>query len=76
MSERSQALPGLLAMPDVQAVFGRSPRTIRRWIRRGHLVPVRIGGAVFFRESDIRKLIAGDLRAACGLPDTAQPDNG
>lgn len=45
--------PTLLTTAQVAARFGRCPRTIRNWVRAGHLRPVRIGGAVFFREDDI-----------------------
>jgi hypothetical protein len=58
------ALPRLLSSGDVAALFDRSARTLRRWSRLGHLVPVRIGGALFFDPDDIRRLIAGRLCAA------------
>jgi hypothetical protein len=59
------ALPRLLSIGDVAQVFDRSARTLRRWIRLGHLVPVRVGGALFFDPDDIRRLIAGRLCAPC-----------
>ena len=68
----SQTLPGLLSGAEIQALFARSDRTVRRWIRLGHLIPVRIGGAVFFHEADIRRLIKGDLRRRIGA-DAAVP---
>lgn len=68
----AHALPGLLSGADIQAVVNRSARTVRRWIRLGHLIPVRIGGSVFFREADIRRLIKGDLRRRIGA-DAAVP---
>jgi Helix-turn-helix domain len=58
------ALPRLLSIGDVAALFDRSARTLRRWIRLGHLVPVRVGGELFFDPDDIRRLIAGRLCAA------------
>jgi Helix-turn-helix domain len=61
---RATALPRLLSIGDVAALFNRSARTLRRWIRAGHLVPVRVGGALFFDPGDIRRLIAGRLCAA------------
>jgi predicted DNA-binding transcriptional regulator AlpA len=54
-------LPRLLSVANVAAIFGRSTRTIRSWIRQGYLQPVRIGRVVFFREGDIRALITGRL---------------
>jgi excisionase family DNA binding protein len=41
---------------EVAALFARSPRTIRNWVRAGHLHPVRIGGAVFFRPEEVEAL--------------------
>ena len=58
------ALPRLLSCAEVGALFNRTNRTLRRWVRLGHLVPVRIGAALFFDPEDIRQLIAGRLRAA------------
>ena len=51
------ALPELLSIQDACALFGRSDRCLRRWARDGVLVPVRIGGAVYFLAEDIRGLI-------------------
>ncbi len=53
----SARLPTLVSTVEIAAAFGRSPRTIRRWVERRYLVPVRIGGAVFFREEELRQLI-------------------
>jgi predicted site-specific integrase-resolvase len=64
MSDREPGLPSLLSSAEVQALFGRSARTVRRWVRHGRLTPLRLGGAVFFRESDLRRLIEGELQAA------------
>ena len=58
------SLPHLLSSDDVEDLFNRSARTLRRWIRAGHLMPVRVGGALFFDPEDIRRLIAGRLCAA------------
>lgn len=51
-------IPTMLSTAEIAAAFGRSPRSMRRWVERGHLVPVRIGGAVFFRVEDVRRLIS------------------
>ncbi len=50
-------MPVLLSAAQVARIFGRSERTIRNWIRAGHLHPVRIGRAVFFRADDIHALL-------------------
>ena len=56
VSER-RPLPELLSTAQVARIFGRSERTIRNWIRAGHLRPVRVGRAVFFRADDIHALL-------------------
>lgn len=52
----------LLDLSDVCALFGRTERSIRRWVSAGHLTPIRVGGAIFFEASDIRVLIEKRLR--------------
>lgn len=59
----------LLSGLDVEGVFGRSARTLRRWEQRGHLTPARVGNAKFYRPEDIRRLIAGQLDNAMQTPD-------
>ena len=48
----------LLSGAEVEAIFRRDARTIRRWVRAGHLRPVTVGRAVFFRRDDVQRLIA------------------
>lgn len=55
-------LTPLLEVSHVCALFGRNERSIRRWIRAGHLTPIRVGRAMFFEPEDIRALIATRLR--------------
>ena len=50
-------MPALLSAAQVAQIFGRSERTIRNWIRAGHLHPVRVGRAVIFRADDIHALL-------------------
>jgi len=49
--------PELLSPAQVARIFGRSERTIRNWVRAGHLHPVRVGRSVFFRADDIHALL-------------------
>ena len=59
--EPSTAVPDMLPTGALAAKFGRSPRTIRRWVERGYLVPIRIGAAVFFRAEDVLRLLNDQL---------------
>ena len=52
----------LLSPVEVQEVFNRSDRTIRRWVKQGLLVPVRMGRSLFFRREDITRIIVDELR--------------
>jgi len=67
----TEPLPGLLSTAEIAERFGRSPRTMRRWVERGYLVPVRVGGAVFFRVEDVRELIVERLVASISKPNAA-----
>jgi hypothetical protein len=58
------SFPDLLSGTQVEQIFGRSARTLRRWEQRGHLIPVRIGNAKFYRAEDIRRLVSGQLEEA------------
>lgn len=62
LNASTSGLPELLSAAEVQAVFDRSSRTIRRWIRRSYLTPVRMGRSLFFRPDDIRRVISGELQ--------------
>jgi hypothetical protein len=61
-------IPDLLSGADVEHIFDRSARTLHRWERLGHLTPVRVGRAQFYRIEDIRRLVCGQLGAAMGTP--------
>jgi MerR HTH family regulatory protein len=64
----------LLSSTDVEQIFARSARTLHRWERRGHLTPVRVGRAKFYRAADIRRLVSGQLEAAMGTQAGARPE--
>ena len=53
----SANLPRLYSIRDVCALFNRRPRTIRAWCQAGHLVPHRVGNAVFFTEEAIKNAL-------------------
>ncbi len=56
-SRSGDALPDLMAVADAASVFGRSERTMRRWIARGWLPALSVGRSLFIRSDDVRKLI-------------------
>jgi excisionase family DNA binding protein len=55
--DNTPSLPALLSARQVAAIFDRSERTVRNWIRAGHLRPVRVGRSVFFRADDVAALL-------------------
>jgi hypothetical protein len=78
-SEEVPAAPGipdLLSSTEVEQIFARSARTLHRWEQRGHLTPVRVGHAKFYRAEDIRRLVSGQLEAAMATPAGAQTGTG
>ena len=72
-SPPSAEIPDMLSPGEIAAKFGRSTRTMRRWAQRGDLVPIRIGGGVFFRAEDVRRLISDRMVAAI-LTQKSPPD--
>lgn len=52
----------LLSTEDVCALFRRSERSIRRWVKQGRLPAIRVGGAMFFDPADIRALNESRLK--------------
>lgn len=51
-----------LSIADVQAIFGRSRRTIRRWIADGYLAPLRRGRELWFASADIESVVSARLQ--------------
>ena len=49
----------MLSTAEVAEMFGRSPRTIRNWVARGLLQPVRVGRSVFIPRSQVDALLMG-----------------
>jgi len=44
---------------EAQALLGKDRTTLWRWARKGILIPVRIGGSLYYRKEDISKVIGG-----------------
>jgi len=56
--QEGKPLSPLLSNNEVMNIFGISKGTLRNWIRRGKLNPLRMSHKkVFFRQSDIQALI-------------------
>ena len=53
----------MLSAQELAAKFGRSTRTMRRWAQCGGLVPIRIGGGMFYPAEDVRVLISDRMAA-------------
>jgi hypothetical protein len=68
---------GLLTARRVAELHGRTCRTLRNWERRGWLLPVRIGGGIYYRQSDIEALIEhGTPRPASVTVAASEPASG
>ena len=51
----------VLTVSEAARVFGVSPRTLRRYVDRGHLPGIRLGRRVFIPVEALRRLLeAGD----------------
>jgi excisionase family DNA binding protein len=48
------------SVAEVAEMFGRAPRTIRTWIARGLVRPIKVGGAVFIPQSEVDALLTKD----------------
>lgn len=63
------AIPDLMTVAEVCAVFRRTTRALRDWSGRGWLEPVRIGGNLYYHREDVLRL------AQSGLPRKSQKNN-
>lgn len=62
---------GLLTARRVEALLGRTRRTLRNWERRGWLRPVRIGRGIFYRPSDLEALAEHGAPTPASIPVSA-----
>lgn len=53
-------LPRFYSYEQIAAVFGKSPRTIRAWVKSGHIHAIKIGNARLISEAEIRRVSDGD----------------
>jgi excisionase family DNA binding protein len=54
----ARVLPQMFSIAEVAEMFGRAPRTIRSWIERGLLKPVKVGNSVFIPQDQIDALLS------------------
>jgi excisionase family DNA binding protein len=57
----------MLTVPEAAQLTGRSPETIRRWIRSGRLPSSKVGTQHLIDENDLSRMVeqrAGDVREA------------
>lgn len=52
-------LDRMMSSAQVAEIFGRAPRTVRSWIKRGLLRPVRVGRSVFIPRAQVDALLTG-----------------
>jgi DNA-binding transcriptional MerR regulator len=52
-------IPQLLPLAAVAKAFSVSPHTVRSWVRKGKLRPVRLCRRLLFHPDDIARLLAG-----------------
>jgi excisionase family DNA binding protein len=68
--------PQFFSYAQTAEIFGKSPRTIRLWVKLGHLNATRIGGARLISEAEIRRLAGGTAPAATDVttPSTSESE--
>ena len=57
--DSAQALPRTMSITQVANIFGRKSRTIRDWVKKGLLRPVRVGRSVFIPKAQVDALLMG-----------------
>jgi len=56
LGQCDQTITPFMTTDEVAQFFRRTTRTIRNWVRAGHLRQRRLGGGVFFLRTDIEKM--------------------
>ena len=73
-------LPRFYTYAQTAAVFGKSPRTIRAWVKSGHIHAIKIGNARLIAETEIRRVSDGDgvmpAPNSSEFPLTTNPEEG
>ncbi|MGD0904403.1 MAG: helix-turn-helix domain-containing protein [Terracidiphilus sp.] len=61
----ADTVPKLLNLAAVAEALAVSPHTVRMWVRKGRLTPVRLCRRLLFNPTDIEQLVAG-ASGPCG----------
>jgi excisionase family DNA binding protein len=56
--QAARELPRMLSTAQVAEIFGRTDRTIRDWIARGLLKPIKVGNSVFIPWAQVDALLS------------------
>jgi excisionase family DNA binding protein len=54
-------IPKLLTLADVAETLAVSPHTVRMWVRKGRLHPVRICRRLLFAPDTVARFVAGSM---------------
>lgn len=52
----------LIAKQEAMQTLGKSANTLWKWARRGYLKPVKVGGRVMYRVSDLHKITEREVK--------------
>ena len=56
-ADGSPVTPRLYRTAEVAEIFRCSERTIRSWVRSGKLRPIRVGRTVYFKDSELERVL-------------------
>jgi excisionase family DNA binding protein len=59
----ADTLPKLLTLVAVAETLAVSPHTVRAWVRKGRLRPVRLCRRLLFNPADVERLVS---ESSCG----------
>jgi excisionase family DNA binding protein len=59
--ENTAAVPRLLTLSAVAEALAVSPHTVRMWVRKGKLKPIRICRRLLFNPVEVNRFLSGDL---------------
>lgn len=49
----------LLTRNEVKLLLNKSANTLWKWSKKGYLVPVRVGGSLMYKASDVKRIMGG-----------------